>query len=260
MPGVLLELCAPWSRVSQAADGIVFSPSRRESKQSHPPSRLAGYPSSIYLGSVGPCRKSAFVWPPSWERSDRASLGAHELSLLLVQVLAPDPHRRPSSQPSPDYCITRYAPQPTQPRRRALPRTFEAQLQRALRPMLRQVRATLPSIKTAADARALGAALRREWPERVIRELVATLGLKAEARSSRGWAGPKLGGTPPTYGGTPRTSTTEHSSPAGLGPRPRSSRACAMRSLWASARTWSRPWRPVTTRPSSPSAGAAGYR
>ena len=69
-----------------------------------------------------------------------------------------------------------------------LPRIYEAELVRALRPMIRQVRATLSSIKSAKDARALGTALRREWPERAIYDLLVAIGLRAEARSSRGWA------------------------------------------------------------------------
>lgn len=60
-------------------------------------------------------------------------------------------------------------------------------MRRAFAPMLAQVRATLPRIKTAADARALKAALRRRWPDARVRKIVAAIMAKAEARGGVGW-------------------------------------------------------------------------
>lgn len=67
------------------------------------------------------------------------------------------------------------------------PRTLEHALHRALLPMIRQVRATLPKIKTAADARALGRALKRKWSDKAIRAIVLVHGRKAERVGSMPW-------------------------------------------------------------------------
>lgn len=69
----------------------------------------------------------------------------------------------------------------------ASPRGLELELRRALAPMLAQVRATIPKVKSPSDARALGAALRRTWPDKRIRGVVAAIMTKAEARGSVGW-------------------------------------------------------------------------
>lgn len=70
---------------------------------------------------------------------------------------------------------------------RPAPRALELELRRAFAPMLAQVRATLPKIKTPADARALGVALRKRWPDKRIRAIVLAIGKRAEARASMGW-------------------------------------------------------------------------
>jgi SPP1 gp7 family putative phage head morphogenesis protein len=54
-------------------------------------------------------------------------------------------------------------------------------------PMIRSVRASLPRVQTPRDAIALGAALRRDWDDQRIRELVAGIGLRAEAAALRPW-------------------------------------------------------------------------
>lgn len=68
-----------------------------------------------------------------------------------------------------------------------MPVSFETALRRALRPMVMQVRATLPKITTPAEARALGAALRKAWPDKRIAAIVAGIGAKAEAAASKPW-------------------------------------------------------------------------
>jgi hypothetical protein len=78
------------------------------------------------------------------------------------------------------------------PRKRELvgspaPRGLEIELRRALRPMLAQVKATLPKIKTLGDARALGAALRKAWPEKRLRAIVGAIFLKVGVRGAVGW-------------------------------------------------------------------------
>ena len=67
------------------------------------------------------------------------------------------------------------------------PAAHAIQLERALKPLIADVRHVLPTIRTLADVRALGAALRREWPDRRIREIVAGFGERAEAAASRPW-------------------------------------------------------------------------
>jgi SPP1 gp7 family putative phage head morphogenesis protein len=67
------------------------------------------------------------------------------------------------------------------------PRGLELELRRALRPMLAQVKATLPRIKTAADARAVGVALRKAWPDKRIRSIVSKIMIKVGVRSAKGW-------------------------------------------------------------------------
>ncbi len=68
-----------------------------------------------------------------------------------------------------------------------LPRAFEVQLERALAPMVRQVRAALPQVASEASAKALGSALKRQWSDERVRKIVAAIGAKAEALSSRPW-------------------------------------------------------------------------
>lgn len=67
------------------------------------------------------------------------------------------------------------------------PRGLELELRRALRPMLAQVKATLPKIKTAGDARAVGAALRRQWPDKRIRSIVSKIMIKVGVVGAKGW-------------------------------------------------------------------------
>lgn len=67
------------------------------------------------------------------------------------------------------------------------PRGLEIELRRALRPMLAQVKATLPRIKTAADARALGVALRKSWPDKRVRAIVSKIFAGVEKRAGVGW-------------------------------------------------------------------------
>lgn len=70
---------------------------------------------------------------------------------------------------------------------RPLARAAEAQLVRALMPMIRAAQASLGSVSTPGDARALGSALRREWPDAKIRKLVLAAGHATEAEGSRSW-------------------------------------------------------------------------
>lgn len=67
------------------------------------------------------------------------------------------------------------------------PRGLELELRRALRPMLAQVKATLPKVETVGDARAVGAALRRTWPDKRITKIVAAIMAKVGQRSAVGW-------------------------------------------------------------------------
>lgn len=69
------------------------------------------------------------------------------------------------------------------------PRGLELALRRAvLEPMRRDVLATVPRLKTAADARGLGPALRRRWPDTRVRAIVARVMAQVEARGAVGWA------------------------------------------------------------------------
>ncbi len=68
-----------------------------------------------------------------------------------------------------------------------LPIASEQALHRALQPMIADVRATLPRVKTEADARALGAALRRRWSDAKISELLRGVGAKVESAASLPW-------------------------------------------------------------------------
>jgi SPP1 gp7 family putative phage head morphogenesis protein len=63
-----------------------------------------------------------------------------------------------------------------------------AALMRALKPLIAQVRASLPRVRTPADARALGVALRRAWPDARLRGLLGGVGRAAEGQASRPWA------------------------------------------------------------------------
>ncbi len=68
-----------------------------------------------------------------------------------------------------------------------LPRAYEAQLERALRPMVAMVRGALSQVTSPTEARALGRILRREWPYQRILEAFLQVGLAAEERASRPW-------------------------------------------------------------------------
>lgn len=57
----------------------------------------------------------------------------------------------------------------------------------AARPMVRQIQTTAAGIKTPADARAFGAAIRRAWPDSRIRAMVREVGERIEAAGSRPW-------------------------------------------------------------------------
>jgi len=69
------------------------------------------------------------------------------------------------------------------------PRNLELELRRALRPMLKSVRALVGSgrVRTEADARAVGAALRKAWPDKRIAAIVRAIARKGEASASRPW-------------------------------------------------------------------------
>jgi len=67
------------------------------------------------------------------------------------------------------------------------PRAPERALLRALAPMVAEVRASLPAVRSPADARRLGAALRARWTDARIRELVRAHGATIEAAGSRPW-------------------------------------------------------------------------
>lgn len=68
------------------------------------------------------------------------------------------------------------------------PNAPAAALVRELGGLVARVRATLPRVTTEADARALGAAVRREWPEARIAAAVRSAGEDAERAASRPWA------------------------------------------------------------------------
>lgn len=57
----------------------------------------------------------------------------------------------------------------------------------ALRPMLADIRATLPRIRTEADVKAFGVALKRRWSDAKIAELVKDVGKKVERAASMPW-------------------------------------------------------------------------
>lgn len=69
------------------------------------------------------------------------------------------------------------------------PRNLEVELRRALRPMLQSVRAAVGSgrVRTEADARAVGVALRKAWPDKRIAAIVRAIARKGEASASRPW-------------------------------------------------------------------------
>lgn len=70
---------------------------------------------------------------------------------------------------------------------RPAPVSLDLELRRALAPMIAQVRATLPRVRSPGDARAVGAALRKAWPDARLRAIVEAIGRKAEASASRPW-------------------------------------------------------------------------
>ena len=54
--------------------------------------------------------------------------------------------------------------------------------------MIKDVRASLPQVKTPADARRLGAALARRWTDAKIRKVITAAGLSVESAGSRPWS------------------------------------------------------------------------
>ncbi len=78
-------------------------------------------------------------------------------------------------------------PRPRETAGAPAPRGLGVELRRALAPMVARIKATLPRVKTPADARALGAALRRTWSDKRIRAIVAAIMAKVGARSASGW-------------------------------------------------------------------------
>lgn len=67
------------------------------------------------------------------------------------------------------------------------PRGLEVELRRAFAPMVQQVRRAAVKVRTAGQARALGVALRKAWPDTRVRKIVRAIMVKAEQRSSVGW-------------------------------------------------------------------------
>lgn len=68
------------------------------------------------------------------------------------------------------------------------PNAPAAALDRALRGLVVRVRATLPRVRSEADARALGAVLRREYSDAKLAAIVRDVGVSAERAASRPWA------------------------------------------------------------------------
>jgi SPP1 gp7 family putative phage head morphogenesis protein len=67
------------------------------------------------------------------------------------------------------------------------PRGLELELRRALKPMIMAARSAARRIRTAEQARALGVALRRAWPDKRIAAIVGKVMRKAEQRAGAGW-------------------------------------------------------------------------
>lgn len=67
------------------------------------------------------------------------------------------------------------------------PRGLELELRRAFKPMIDQVRRAAARVRSAGEARALGAALRKAWPDTRIRKIVAKVMARAEQRAAAGW-------------------------------------------------------------------------
>lgn len=67
------------------------------------------------------------------------------------------------------------------------PEPAAAQLERELAKMVRQIRATAPKISGKGDLVKLGAALKREWSDARLRELVGAMGARVEAQGSKPW-------------------------------------------------------------------------
>lgn len=65
--------------------------------------------------------------------------------------------------------------------------SHEAQLQRELGKMVREIRATLQNVDTPAKAKALGRALRQRWSDARIKKIVEKLGKRAEEEASKPW-------------------------------------------------------------------------
>lgn len=68
------------------------------------------------------------------------------------------------------------------------PRGAPAALLRALSGLTATVRASVRGVRTAEDARALGVALRKAWPDARIRAIVRAAGVAGERQGSRAWA------------------------------------------------------------------------
>lgn len=79
---------------------------------------------------------------------------------------------------------------PQAPRRLGAPAPTgaPAALLRALSGLTATVRASVRGVRTAADARALGVALRKAWPDARIRAIVRAAGVAGERHGSRAWA------------------------------------------------------------------------
>lgn len=68
------------------------------------------------------------------------------------------------------------------------PRGLESEIRRVLAPMLDQIRATLPRLRTPGDAVRLGRALRRVWSDAKLERAIRRVIVRAEQRASVGWA------------------------------------------------------------------------
>lgn len=72
------------------------------------------------------------------------------------------------------------------------PSNLAAKLERELSRMAAQIRRSVGQISGKQDIRSLGAALKREWSDARLREIVAKIGLAAERQGSKPWIKAKL--------------------------------------------------------------------
>ena len=63
------------------------------------------------------------------------------------------------------------------------PRGLESEIRRVLAPMLDQIRATLPRLRTPGDAVRLGRALRRVWSDAKLERAIRRVIVRAEQRA-----------------------------------------------------------------------------